>query len=173
MKLSTYFTIRGYLTELVKSAFCRVNSMERNSILSEKVQLDEKPDSKKLFLILDYNPSLPPLKEWIEKLWPILYKSSATRLLVDRIPIIGYRRPKNLQDLLVSSDLPEINWFGKKKYSIPRCNRSACRHCPRIDKFGFVESTSTGRKYRTQIRISCTSSIYARNSMLVKQRTKF
>ena len=136
MKLATYFSIRGYPTELVKSAFCRVNSMERNSILSEKVQLEEKPDNKKLFLILDYNPSLPPLKEWIEELWPILYKSSATRLLVDRIPIIGYRRPKNLQDLLVSSDLPEINWFGKKKYSIPRCNRSACRHCPRIDKSG-------------------------------------
>ena len=84
MKLSTYFSIRGYPTELVKSAFCRVYSMERNSILTEKVQLDEKPDNKKLFLILDYNPSLPPLKEWIEELWPILYKSSATRLLVDR-----------------------------------------------------------------------------------------
>ena len=80
-------------------------------------------DNKKIFLILDYNPSLPPIKEWIEELWPILYKSSATRILVDRIPIIGYRRPKNLQDLLVSSDLRERNWFGyKKKYSISRCN---------------------------------------------------
>ena len=118
-----------------------------------------KNDNKKIFLILDYNPSLPPIKEWIEELWPILYKSSATRILVDRIPIIGYRRPKNLQDILVSSNLPEINWFGtKKKNSIPRCNRSACRHCPRIDKTGQVISTSTGRKYRTQTRISCTSS---------------
>ena len=73
--------------------------------------------------------------------------------------MIGYWRPKNLQDILVSSDLPEINWFGtKKKYSIPRCNQSACRHCPRIDRSGIVKSTSTGRKYRTQTRISCTSS---------------
>ena len=96
--------------------------MDRNSILAEKVQNQENSDNKKIFLILDFNPSLPPIKEWIEELWPILYKSSATRLLVDRIPIIGYRRPKNLQDLLVSSNLPEIHWFGKKKYSIPRCN---------------------------------------------------
>ena len=78
---------------------------------------------KKLFLILDYNPSLPPFKEWVDELCPILYKSSVTRILVDRIPTIRYRRPKNLQDILVSSDLPKINWFGtKKKYSIPRCN---------------------------------------------------
>ena len=159
MQLSTYFSIRGYPTELVEEAFCKVNSMNRNTTLFAKAQNSENSDNKKIFLILDYNPSLPPIKEWIEELWPIPYKSSATRILVDRIPIIGYRRPKNLQDLLVSSDLPEINWFGyKKKYSIPRCNRSACRHFPRIDKSGQVISTSTGRKYRTQTRISCTSS---------------
>ena len=159
MQLSTYFSIRGYPTELVKSAFCKVNSMERNNLLAEKVGQQIRDDNKKLFLILDYNPSLPPIKDWIDELWPILYKSSATRILVDRIPTIGYRRPKNLQDMLVSSNLPEINWFGtKKKHSIPRCNRSACRHCPRIDRTGQVTSTSTGRKYRTQTRISCTSS---------------
>ena len=94
--------------------------MDRNSILAERTSVDNVED---IFLILDYNPSLSPIKEWIEELWPILYKSSGTRIQVDRIPIIGYRRPKNLQDILVSSDLPEINWFGtKKRNSIPRCN---------------------------------------------------
>ena len=123
MQLSTYFSIRGYYTEYVKDAFCKVNSMNRITTLNAKVQNPENSDKKKIFLILDYNPSLPPIKEWIEELWPILYKRSATRILVDRITIIVYQRPKNLQDLLVSSDLPEINWFGsKKKYSIPRCN---------------------------------------------------
>ena len=82
------FSIRGYPTELVKSAFCQVNSMERNNILAEKVHFENRDDNKKLFLILDYNPSLPPIKDWINELWPILYKSSATRILVDRIPII-------------------------------------------------------------------------------------
>ena len=90
LQFSTYFFIRGYPTELVKSAFCKVNSMDRKSILAEKVQNTEISDNKEIFLILDYNPSLPPLKDLIEELWPILYKNSATRILVDRIPIIGY-----------------------------------------------------------------------------------
>ena len=139
MKLSTYSSIRGYPIELFLSAFLKVNSLNRSNILQEK-EIQELKDSKKIFLILDFNPSLPPIKEWIEELWPILYESSATRVLVDKKPIIGYKRPKNLQDILVSSDLPEINCFGtKKKYSIPRCNHSACRHCPRIDKSGIIE----------------------------------
>ena len=75
--------------------------MNRNTTLIAKAQNPENSDKKKIFLILDYNPSLPPIKEWIEELWPILYKSSATRILVDRTPTIGYWRPKNLQDLLV------------------------------------------------------------------------
>ena len=32
-----------------------------------------------------------------------LKKCSATRILVDMKPIIGYRKPKNLQDIVVSS----------------------------------------------------------------------
>ena len=75
--------------------------------------------TRNYFLILDFNPSLPPIKEWLLELWPILYKSSGTRKLVDVKPIIGYRRPKNLQEILVTSDLPEIKWLtGRNKISI-------------------------------------------------------
>ena len=95
----------------------------------------------------------------LHSIWPILYKSSGTRKLVDVEPIVAFRRPRNIKEFLISSDLPEIKMFPtKKRISIPRCNRSACRHFPVLDKTGWVKSNSTGRKYRTQTRISCTSS---------------
>ena len=159
LKLSAYFSIRGYPIELVTKAFLDTNRLTRNEILVEKSNSVMDDTDKKLFLILDFNPSLPPIKEWLLELWPILYKSSGTRKLVDVQPIIGYRRPKNLQDILVTSDLPEIKWLaGRNRISIPRCNRSACRHCPVLDRTGWIRSHSTGRKYRTQTRISCMSS---------------
>ena len=68
--------------------------MTRKEILYGKKEED---NSKKLFLILDYNPSLPPIRDWLLELWPILYKSSGTRKFVDVKPIIGYRRPRNLK----------------------------------------------------------------------------
>ena len=160
LKLSAYFSIRGYPLELVTKAFLDTNRLARNDILAEKSNSMKDDTEKKLFLILDFNPSLPPIKEWLLELWPILYKSSGTRKLVDVQPIIGYRRPKNLQDILVTSDLPEIKWLsGKNRISIPRCNRSACRHCPVLDRTGWIKSHSTSRKYRTQTRISCTDLI--------------
>ena len=55
MKSSTYFSIRGYPVELISTAFLKGNSLNGNDILKEK-EIQEK-DSKKLFLILDYNPS--------------------------------------------------------------------------------------------------------------------
>ena len=158
LKLFTYFSNRGYPTKLITEAFLKVNKLHRKEILQGGKEESVSPE-KKLFLILDYNPSLPPIREWLLELWPILYKSSGTRKLVDVKPILGYRKPKSLKDFLVTSDLPEIKWFhNKNKNSIPRCNRSACRHCPVMDRTGWVKSTSTGRKYRTQTRISCTSS---------------
>ena len=159
LKLTQYFSIRGYPLKLVRDAFLKVNALTRKEILWGDKSKRSDDETKKLFLILDFNPSLPPIKEWLLELWPILYKSSGTRKLVDVKPIIGYRKPKNIKDILITSDLPEIKWFpSKKRISIPRCNRSACRHCPVLDKTGWVKSTSTGRKYRTQTRISCTSS---------------
>ena len=130
--------------------------MTRDSTLAEKISTDT---SKRLFLILQHNPTLPPIKEWLEDLWPILYKSSGTRSIVDLPRVIGYRRPKNLLDLLVRSDLPDPDSIlgRRKKIPIPKCNRSRCKHCPKIDKTGSVISTSTGRKYRSQTRVSCGS----------------
>ena len=89
LKLSVYFSIRGYPLELVTKAFLDTNRLTRNDILAEKSNSIKDDTEKKLFLILDFNPSLPPIKEWLLELWPILYKSSGTRKLVDVQPIIG------------------------------------------------------------------------------------
>ena len=88
MELATYFSIKGYSVELVSTSFLKVNSLTRLDILGET--LTPEKDSKKLFLILDYNPSLTPIKEWLHELWQILCKSSAPRILVDVKLIIGY-----------------------------------------------------------------------------------
>ena len=76
LKLSAYFSIRGYPVELATKAFLQTNKLTRNEILEEKSNSIKDDTNKKLFLILDFNPSLSPIKEWLLELWPILYKSS-------------------------------------------------------------------------------------------------
>ena len=116
--LSIYFSIRRYYTELVFSAFKKVCKLIRNDTLKENSNFIQDDRQKKLFLIFDCNPSTSPIKEWLEEIWPILYKSFGTRILVNAKPIIGYRIPKDLQDILVSNNLKEVNWFCSKKLQL-------------------------------------------------------
>ena len=64
LKLSAYFSIRGYPVELVSKAFLQTNKLTRNEIFEEKSNSIKEDTDKKLFLILDFNQSLPPIKEW-------------------------------------------------------------------------------------------------------------
>ena len=47
----------------------------------------------------------PPIKDWVQEVWPILYRSSGTRSHHDMYTIFGYRKPKSLQDILVYTDI--------------------------------------------------------------------
>ena len=75
LKLSAYFSTRGYPIELTMKAFLDTNRLTRNEILAEKSNSPTENTDKKLFLILDFNPSLPPIKEWllvansVQKFW--------------------------------------------------------------------------------------------------------
>ena len=50
---------------------------------------------------MEYNPLNPPIREWVHELWPILYRSSGTRMLVDKRIIFGHSKPDSLQDILI------------------------------------------------------------------------
>ena len=67
LKLSAYFSTRGYPIELTSKAFLDTNRLTRNEILNEKSNSLTENTEKKLFLILDFNPSLPPVALWVNK----------------------------------------------------------------------------------------------------------
>ena len=54
LKLSAYFSIRGYPLELVNQAFLQTNKLTRNEILEEKSNSTKDDNGKKLFIILVY-----------------------------------------------------------------------------------------------------------------------
>ena len=88
--LYSYLSMRGYSHELITPALLRANQISQTQALQENTPSTEK-DS--LYCIIDYNPTNPPIKEWIKQLWPILEHSSGTRILTDFNIIYGYRKP--------------------------------------------------------------------------------
>ena len=100
----------------------------------------KKEDATKdsLYCIIEFNSTNPQIKEWIQELWPTLYRSSGTRTLLDQDIVFGFRKPKTLLDILVHPNI-----YGnstKKKTQHPKCKWRNCRHCPLINKSGEVKS---------------------------------
>ena len=109
--------MQGYPYKLVSSALICFNKLSQTECM-----LSKKDDTVKdaLYHIIEYNPTNPPVKDWIQELWPNLYRSSGTRTLIDQDIISGLRKPKSLQDILVHTNI-----YGnstKRKNNLPNVN---------------------------------------------------
>ena len=80
---------------------------------------DKTNENKNLILTMDYNPSNPNIYEIIHEFWPHTDKSSSTRLLCGANIVIGFRRPKNIQEMVCRMDIKSPEKFKNQK---PRCN---------------------------------------------------
>lgn len=71
---------------------------------SDKKNKNEDDDS--IFLITTFHPSDHTVREIVYNNWDILGKNDETNFLFRKKLRIGYRRPKNIRDLLVHANIP-------------------------------------------------------------------
>ena len=126
----------------------RVNKYTQQEALSNSRNSTKENNS--FFCSIEYDPTNPPIQEWIKELWPVLYRSSGTHTLIDQDIVFGHRKPKSLHT--------DIFGNSNKKNSTPKYKRRMCRYCPHIDRTSEVTSNSTGRKYRSTVNVTCNSS---------------
>ena len=134
IQLYIHFSIRACPHRLVSLALLHVNKLSQTECMFSK---NEDTVKDALYSIIEFNSTNPPVKEWIQGLWPTLYRSSGTRTLIDQDIVFGSRKPKSLQGILVHTNI-----YGnstKKKKQPPKCKQRNCRHCPLINKTGEVK----------------------------------
>ena len=156
LKMIRAFHDRGYPLSNLLDKFYQVLELDRNSLLEKVTSSDESDTSNNLFCIIEYNPSNPPIKDIIQKHWPILGRSSSTRSLVESKIIFGFRRPPNLRDKLIRARLRTST--PDEQESWPQCKKpEKCKQCPRINKSGHIISHSTKRKFKCVFNPCCQS----------------
>ncbi len=151
--LYNHLLLRGYPRDCLNKAITTVSGLSQKKALSEKETDIDEEGPKSLFFISDFNPTNPDFKAIIQKHWPLLDRSSATRSLVDCKVIFGSRRPKNIRDLVTCAKLPPTNTPAPNQGS--KCKRRTCRHCPKIDKSGVVHNLLNNRQYNCIIKADC------------------
>jgi peptide-methionine (R)-S-oxide reductase len=151
----THFLRRGYPPEIVILALIRARRQERKTLLSATKDSTKNKNDQNLFLITTFNPMPNTLKQIVSNNWDLMSRSKSTRMLADTNIIFGYRRPKNLKDILVKAKLPNLT--DQNKSSRALCTDGKCRYCPRIDTSGKIQSKTTGRHYVTKLNVNCKS----------------
>jgi hypothetical protein len=60
----------------------------------------------KVFLITTFHPTDHSLRKIVFRNWDLLGKSPTTSVLPDKRLMVGYRKPKNVRDILVRANVP-------------------------------------------------------------------
>ena len=158
LKMARDFCSRGYPQNLIMEALLRAMKQDRNVLLQDKTDTQDLATEEciALYFITEYNPSNPPIRDMLEKFWPILGRSSSTRPLITAKIVYGNRRPKNLKDSLMNAKLPPGPDIVIR--DPPSCKSGdRCRHCPKINRSGFIYSNTTKRKFKCIFNGCCQS----------------
>ncbi len=100
-KILADYKLRGYPNETLQEA---LKSLDSTVLLILK---DDQPDKifSDLFLVMIYSLANPEVKKALEDNWHLIKQEGTLSPLHDTTVKIGFRRPLNLQDLLVSARL--------------------------------------------------------------------
>ena len=148
---------KGYPQSLIDEAYTKARDKNRDELLHPKDGTLDRA-VKKTYMTTTYNPAYDSLRSQVKKTWDLLDRSSSTRHVHGAGLQVGYRRPKNLRDLLVRSKLTPISEESEPTRPVNKtCTNRKCRYCPLLNTEGQVVATVTGRKYRTKHNVTCNS----------------
>ena len=155
-----FFKRRKYKDSIIRKGFDQARNTPRSNALLRKSRAND--TRRNLVLIMDYHPNLKDLPKLIKSHLPTLYESPRMRKLFsnDKVQIrTGFRRTKNLKDLLVPSSLPDIvqeNCTDSDNISCYRCHRQVCDACQNfLIPAKRIKSVVTRKSYKIRQSLSC------------------
>lgn len=87
---------------------------------------------------------------------PILHADSTLKEIFPLPPVVSFRRPRNIRDLLVNAKLREIP--SETQTGSTKCNAKRCSVCPFICESKKFKSSNTGESFPITTHINCKSS---------------
>ena len=147
---------RGHGYRQVQNSIARARSIPRSLALKEK---SPRPRTRpKIPLVTTFHPCLPPLRKITNDNHHILHTSDRLASAVPETPVLAYRRPRNLRDLIVRAEVPSLDSSPPIQHGTFKCN-SKCvvcqNHVREGDSFSGHSSDTT---HRTNGKITCKTS---------------
>ena len=145
-----FFKRRKYKNSAIRKGFDQARNTSRSNALLSKSRTND--TKRNLVLIMDYHPYLTDLPKLIKNHLPTVYESPRMRKVFsdDKVQIrTGFRRIKNVKDLLVPSSLPVTDQETSINSGIIVCHSCKKQVCDACQNFSAsakrIKSVTTGK----------------------------
>ena len=98
----SHLHVRGYPDNLVNKVLAEDKFTDTKSALQQKPQ---KVQNGLMPFVIQYNPSVPNLKNILMSKWHLIENQPLLREIYTEPPLVSYRRGKSLKDILVRAKL--------------------------------------------------------------------
>ena len=132
-ELRQFLQFRKYKNKIIDLAIQKALAISRQSTFTRKNKVKS---NDRVPLVTTYHPGLPNLHNIVKLYFPLLQRSARCKDAIPKIPIVAYRRPKNLKDILVRARLRN-NDQSNSQFKFSSCQSTRCGTCM------YTKSTST------------------------------
>ena len=145
--------MRDYPVDISTEALQKASNLTIEEAL--KSSTSERNNEDVITFVCTVNPSLPNTGKLINQYLDLskLSTSESVRRLYESIPIVAYKRPTNIHDMLVHSKLSR----PLRDFNVTKCDRRRCTHCSPINESNLFTSTTTSSVHKICNNLSCTS----------------
>lgn len=146
---------RNYKPKIIDSAVERARAVPRVKAL-ERVSR-ESSNSRQVFAVT-YDPRLPSINSIVRRHWRTMTRDQYMAEVFPKPPLIAYKRPKNLRDLLIKAKVParQQQRPGRDKTGMKQCQK--CPICPLVKTCKIIRSTSSNYTHEVKGRFNCQTS---------------
>ena len=131
----------------------------RSQSVNGSVDQDNQQSSKtrRIPLVLTYHPGLPDISAITRRFLPILHLNPSMKECCPDPPLIAFRRPKNLRDVLVRAKVPTSD-IQQAKPTCDPCSQKGpkkgrkCQLCTSLPSQSHITSSATGRSHQLRLR---------------------
>ena len=123
-QLKNHLKRRGYKQSIIKKSFNKAHNISRSSLLQYK----EKQKYKRTPCVLTYHPCLRNSFNTIREHWTSVEKKSKLSKVFPDPPMVAFKQPNSLRNLLVRAEMSKPNTTIGKSHSCGDKRCKCCRH---------------------------------------------
>ena len=153
-ELKKAFLTLGYHNTIVSKEIKKAEAIPRKKLIEPKLHAAQ----NRVPLVITFHPALKPLTHIIKQIQPILRNDQCLQKILPKPPIVAYRKPSNLSNIITKSKLQN----NQANLGTTPCNKPRCQLCAHINTSPTLIGPN-GKKININAKYNCSSSnvIYA------------